>query len=237
VLIAGALLLVGGGGVGGYLATRGGTPAQGASEPQQQVAEQGGAAVPAQGGAAPGPSGAQPAPAVSEPTTGRVSVTNLPSSGTVTIDGRQRSGRDFELAPGSHEIRMAAAGFAPVTTTITVEVGERTTLPFTGQRVTQAAPAPRQTTTPVSEPPPAATQPDPAANTAQLATLQISIAPPANLTINNVSKGRTSRIRETLVPGTHVVHVELEGYLPFDTTVTLKAGDLKTLPLRLVARQ
>jgi hypothetical protein len=78
--------------------------------------------------------------------------------------------------------------------------------------------------------------PKPPSSTAGLAVLRISVQPPANLTINNVGKGQQARLVDTLVPGTHVLHFEKDGYLPLDTTVTLKAGDLVTLALKLVAR-
>jgi predicted Ser/Thr protein kinase len=227
VLIAGALLLVGGGGVGGYLATQGG------GEPPQQVAQPTGTSQATPGGT---PSGAQAPPVTTEPTTGRVSVAGLPRGGTITVDGRRQSGSDFELAPGSYEVRMAAAGFAPVTTTVKVDAGVRTNLQFTGQRVATQTETRPPATGPTGGQPVVTAPPKPPSSTAGLAVLRISVQPPANLTINNVGKGQQARLVDTLVPGTHVLHFEKDGYLPLDTTVTLKAGDLVTLALKLVAR-
>jgi serine/threonine-protein kinase len=238
VLIAGAVLLLGGGGVGGYMAMSGGGTTRGGGEPSPQVAQPTGTAQPTPGGATPATqpgAGTQPPTSTPGPTTGRVTVTGLPRGGTVTVDGRRQSGADFELTPGPHEIRMAAAGFAPVTTSITVEAGVRTNVPFNGQRVAQTTTPPRETPA-TGEPTNVVTPPAPPSTTAGLAILRISVQPPANLTINTVSRGQQARLVDTLVPGTHVLHLEKEGYLPLDTTVTLRAGDQMTLALRLVAR-
>ncbi|MBI2073309.1 MAG: protein kinase, partial [Gemmatimonadetes bacterium] len=85
VLIGGGILLLGAGGVGGFLATRGGSTDQAGASSPQQAAPQRGATQPAQGGGPPGSqpatgagaSAAQPAPSSPAPATGRVSVTGL----------------------------------------------------------------------------------------------------------------------------------------------------------------
>jgi hypothetical protein len=41
---------------------------------------------------------------------------------------------------------------------------------------------------------------------------------------------------DTLIPGTHLLHFEREGFVPKDTTVTLKAGETVTVVIRLVER-
>ncbi len=244
LVTVGALLLVGGG-VGGYLASRSGGGSDGQRATRQTATAQPapvqvGAGTPTQTAAQPAAGAAQPS-APATPSTGRVSVTGLPAGGTITVDGRRQRGPDFELAPGRHDVRVEAAGFAPFTTPITVEAGVRVTLPFTGQRVARTQPAaPSGGPPPTAAPAPATAQPKPPAaapaGSAQTSVVRISIQPPANLTINNVSKGQQARIVDTLPPGTHLLHFERDGYVPIDTAVTLKAGGVVTLVIKLVQR-
>jgi predicted Ser/Thr protein kinase len=234
----GALLLVGGG-VGGYLASRPGGAGPGASG--SQATQQAAAPAPP-GGGAPTQTAAQPtgaavqpsAPATPAPTTGHVSVSGLPGGAAVTIDGRRQRGNEFDLPPGRHEVRIDAAGYASFTAPITVEAGVRLALPFTGQRAarTEAAQPAAPSAPPAPEPKPVA----PPSSSGQTAILRIGIQPPADLTINNVNKGQQSRIIDTLPPGTHLLHFERDGYIPVDTAVTLKAGGVVTLQIKLVPR-
>ena len=101
-------------------------------------------------------------------------------------------------------------------------------MPSGGQPATPSGP-------PAAAVQPKPTQPAPTSN-AGLAIVRVSIQPPADVTINNVSKGQQARIIDTLVPGTAVLRFEKDGYLPIDTTVTLKPGDVVTLLIKLTPR-
>ncbi len=240
VLVGLGILLLGGGGVGGYLMSRPGSKPQSDAAAGQQATQTGaGGGTPTQTAAQPVSGGAQPpAPAVPTATTGRVSVTGIPAGGSITVDGRRQRGTEFELSPGRHEVRIEAAGFAPYTTPITVEAGVRMALPFTGQRVARTEPVSRPPAPSGGQPTsPAPTTPAaPAGGSAQLAIIRVSIQPPANLTINSVNKGQQARIVDTLPPGTHLLHFERDGFIPIDTAVALKAGATVTLSIKLVAR-
>jgi hypothetical protein len=237
LLAIGALLLVGGG-VGGYLASR--TGSSETQAPSNQPAQQAGGA-PAQAAVQPLAGGAPAAtPTAPAPSPGHVTVTGLPAGATVSVDGRRQRGSEFDLPPGQHDVRIEAAGYAPFTAPVTVEAGVRTSVVYTGQRVARAqptapsggAPAAAPSTTQPQAPAPVAA---PAAGT-QTAVLRIAIQPPADLTINSVSKGQQARIVDTLPPGTHLLHFERDGYIPVDTAVTLKAGGVVTLAIKLVPR-
>jgi serine/threonine-protein kinase len=232
LLTIGGLLLVGGG-VGGYLASRSGGNAAGPPATQQAASRTAAPTSAPAGGATPTQPAAQPtSPATPAPTTGQLTVSGLPRGGSITVDGRRERGTQFDLSAGRHEIRIEAAGFAPITTPVTIEAGRSMTLPFTGQKVAaRSEPPASQPVTPTQ--PPAASQP---AASSLLSILRISVQPPANLSINNVSKGQLARIVDTLPPGTHVLHFQREGYLDLDTAVTLKAGQVATLLINLVSR-
>ena len=69
-----------------------------------------------------------------------------------------------------------------------------------------------------------------------LATLRLIINPPATLFVDNVSKGQQTRFSEQLIPGTHTIRVEREGWLTKDTTVTISAGAPATIRINLTSR-
>ena len=69
-----------------------------------------------------------------------------------------------------------------------------------------------------------------------LATLRLLINPPATLFVDNVNKGQQTRFSEPLIPGTHTIRVEREGWLTKDTTVTISAGQPATIRINLTER-
>jgi hypothetical protein len=71
---------------------------------------------------------------------------------------------------------------------------------------------------------------------AGLATMRLIVNPPATLFIDNVSKGQQSRYSEQLIPGTHTVRVERDGWITKDTTVTISAGQPATIRINLTER-
>jgi serine/threonine-protein kinase len=227
----GFVILAGGAGAI-YLMSRGGAPETGTQPPAEQAA----ATEPPAGGTqptqpeSPGAAVAESAAAVAAapdtipeaapprvetpppPTTGRVTVSGLPRGGSVSIDGRTRSGTTFELRGGAHELRMAARGYETVRLTVDVTPGERMTVPYTGRRL----PPPE----PVRQP----TQP-------QWGVLQVLIRPWANVFIDGAAHGSNTRLVDTLAVGRHTLRFERDGFVTVDTTVTLQPG--QTLQLRI----
>ena len=87
--------------------------------------------------------------ALEDPVLGLVSITGLPTGGTVSVDGQVRNGTEFELEPGSYTVILGAPGYESQETDITVaDDGSSITVAFTGQEV-------------VEEPQETARQPDP----------------------------------------------------------------------------
>jgi serine/threonine protein kinase len=69
-----------------------------------------------------------------------------------------------------------------------------------------------------------------------LATLRLILSPPASVFIDGVSKGQQSRIAEEMVPGTHTVRIERDGFATKDTVVTLGTGQIATVRIQLSQR-
>ncbi len=159
---------------------------------------------------------AAPAPVTPPPpTTGRVTVSGLPRGGSVRVDGRRRSGTTFELSAGSHEIRMSAGGYEPVTLTVDVTAGERMTVPYTGRRL----------------PPPEPARPAPAPE--RPGVLQVLIRPWANVFIDGTAHGSNTRFIDTLAAGSYRLRFEREGYITVDTIITLRPGQELQLRIRM----
>jgi hypothetical protein len=147
------------------------------------------------------------------PTTGRITVAELPSGGSVYIDGQRRTGTNFVLRAGRHIVRMTAPQYESVTDTVRLTAGERVRLVFSGRRTqadTQAA--------------------------AQPAILQLRINPWANVFIDNESLGANSRLVDTLTAGQHVLRFERDGFMPKDTTIVLQPGQELRINIRLTPR-
>jgi len=245
VMAAGLVVVLGGAGAGWVMFGPGGSPAPGAEPAGGQPGAASGA--PAQ------PAGAQPTNVASVPvpaaaaSTGRVTVTGLPPGGTITVDGRRQTGSTFELSPGRHEIQLSAVGYRAMSAPVTIAAGENLELPFTGARVVASTAVP-VTQPPAAQPPPA-TQPasggTPAgvANTGgaapatALGLLLVGIQGGwANVTLDNQAKGQQSTVREMLLPGTHQLRLEREGFVTIDTSLTVRAGDTTRVRVRLQPR-
>jgi hypothetical protein len=166
------------------------------------------------------------APATPAPV--RIRVLNAPAGATISLDGRRQSGTTFETSPGRHQIRIQAAGYETMSETVTLTAGESFAIPFTAQRVATA-------TRPVSPPPATETKEAPAQSVG-LARLQIRLSPPATLYVDGASQGEKSGYNEQLLPGTHTLRVERDGYIPKDTIVNLAGGQTARLSLQLTPR-
>lgn len=257
VLIAAAVLVLGGGGLGAYLLTKGGPAAPSPREaPPEQVAQQSGASRSTEGGAAPaGQPGGQPSsvpeqppagqpaaggstsrpeaaapPPAPRPTTGTVDVIGLPSGGLVALDGRRQRGTSFSAPAGPHRIEMGAPGYERVGLSITVKAGERNRIPYSGRPTGAASGAPAQR-------PPAQPAGLPAGAAAEVGFLQVAIGNGwANVTVDGEAQGRKTRYADTLLAGAHQLSFQREDFLPLDTIVTIRARETSRIQVTLKPR-
>ncbi|MBI3981885.1 MAG: protein kinase [Gemmatimonadetes bacterium] len=203
------------------------------------------------------------ATATAAATTGRVSVRNLPPNATVTVDARPMAGTSFDLAPGPHEIRMSATGYEQQSANVTVVAGEVLAVQYSGARLVAArvqTPTGAQTTgtqtqaptqTQPLTPTQTVTPPNPGAGgaatggaaagggaTSQLGILGIVIQGGwANISVDASLKAtQATRLVDTLIPGTHQVRLERDGFIPIDTSISVTAGQQTMLRVRLQPR-
>ncbi|MDH5643486.1 MAG: PEGA domain-containing protein, partial [Gemmatimonadota bacterium] len=161
----------------------------------------------------PPPPPRQTTPTVTQPTTGTVRISGLPrTGGSVRIDGRDVTGRSFDLAAGTHQVVLAANGFRTYTQNVSVRAGQEVTVQFPRERVVEETPQPEA---PI------------------LGVLRMSIRPTADVTVDGQSYGVQSRFQESVLEGTHRLVFRRDGYATLDTTVTVAAGDTLRLNIRL----
>ena len=151
-----------------------------------------------------------------------VTLSNLPPGAVVTLDGRRQVGSQFLARAGTHDVRIVASGFEPMNRRVTLTPGERLQVTFDRrQRAATVAAAAKQ------EP----------AGSQGLATMRLILVPPALISIDGQSKGQQSRVIEEVVPGTHTLRVERDGWAAKDTVVTLQAGQTATIKIQLTERR
>src|SRR6185369_10334972 len=66
-----------------------------------------------------------------------------------------------------------------------------------------------------------------------LATLRLAIQPAANVFLDGAPKGQQVRVQEEVLPGTHTLRIERDGWVTKDTVVTLTAGQIATVRIQL----
>ena len=171
-----------------------------------------------------------PAPVATVPVRSDSAPVSNIASGTVTPAGTQ--------APAATDSSRVAApqeppvSPPPVTRRAETKVASaqtKTSTPRTGSGTTARPATTERPTSPVTAP--AASSAD-----AGLATLQLVIQPAATLIVDNVNKGQQARFREQMIPGTHTIRVEREGWATKDTTVTIVAGPPTTIRINLTER-
>ena len=221
-------------------------PVQQAAPPSQPVTE-----VPVPSAATP-PASSTPTPATdaapAAPTSGRLLIRSTPTNAMVVIDNVW-SGRTpltkRDVPFGTHVIRVRTDRdtHEPVTQriTLTPENASRE-LSFElrrrpaarGGREQQPASA-RETRTPVqSETAPPAGPPAPGA-AAGTGTLVITSRPQgARILLNGRFIGNTPTTLPGVAPGSYTVRIELEGYRPYSTSVTLSRNETRRVPAPLV---
>ncbi len=122
VLIPAALLMIGGGVVGGiWLSTR---------QRPSEAGEQPTRIDPETQLAAESTTTEAPPPAIPEPTTGTVSIGGLPADGIITVNGQRQADTIFELEPGEYTIGLSAPGVQEVETPLTIAAGSQIAVPF-----------------------------------------------------------------------------------------------------------
>ncbi|HYC51185.1 MAG TPA: protein kinase [Gemmatimonadaceae bacterium] len=148
---------------------------------------------------------------------------------TVTPAGNQvPSASDTARQPAATEPAPVAP--PPVTKRADTKVAssQTKTTPSRTTSGTSTRPAPPQ-------PQPRTASP-PAASDAGLATLRLIIQPAATLIVDNVNKGQQARFAEQMIPGTHTIRVERDGWVTKDTQVTIVAGPPSTIRINLTER-
>ncbi len=163
-----------------------------------------------------------------QPGMGLVLLRGAPTPHRVFVDGRPYLRPRIELPPGSHDIRVTALNRPEFKTTVNVVAGQRTVITY-GVQAAAGGPPPTR--------PPAAQEPaaQPPAGS-QVSILQLRVNPWANITINGEAKGGKPTLVDTLIPGTHLLHFEREGFETKDTTITLKPGETARLMIRMVQK-
>ncbi len=74
----------------------------------------------------------EPSPPAPPPATGSVTVSELPPSGTITVDGQQQADTVFDLEPGTYTVRLTAPGHEDLEREVNVAAGSNVALEFAG---------------------------------------------------------------------------------------------------------
>lgn len=124
---------------------------------------------------------------------------------------------------GTHTIRVTRPGYQPQERTVTIGEGKTDVrVNFTLKRAGRTTPSPAP---PASAPSPASAAATPAPAAVTTGSIAIETRPPgARARIDNRDVGVTPIVVGDLKAGTHAVRLELAGYRPWVTTVTVKAG-------------
>jgi serine/threonine-protein kinase len=126
------------------------------------------------------------------------------------------------LAFGRYTVRIMRPGYQPVERTVTLNAeSAESRLSVTLQRVARppAAAAPRA-------PAAAAPAPVPPAPVVTVASIDVETRPPGARVILDGRPAGTAPIQLVdIAPGPHTVRLDLDGYRPWTTTVTVKPGE------------
>jgi len=153
-------------------------------------------------------------------TKGRVVVRSTPTGGRVSLDGKEAGVAPLTLhdvAAGSHTIRVVLDGHVPVERRIMVGPDKPS------QAIAVELAAARSRAHEPDRAKPAAKKVDVA--TQSVGSLQIDSRPAgANVFVDGKPSGRTPLVLESLTLGDHGVHLELEGYRPWNSSARITAG-------------
>lgn len=189
---------------------------------------------------------AKPAPAPAPPPAGKATVTeattsaagsllirSVPSGSAVTVDGVKKGTTPVTvrgLQLGTRQILVQRTGYVPAERTVTLTSGRPSRSIDVRLAVVPPRPA-RGSTTALPE----ARSDSPEAATGSLV---IESRPTgAQVTINGVVRGTTPLTIGSMSPGVYEVMLQLSGYQPFTTRVTVAAGARARAAGSLVLRQ
>jgi subtilisin family serine protease len=176
----------------------------------------------------------------SGPTPGgcEISVSSVPTGGTVFVDGVNRGTtpvRVTGLSAGTHEVGVKKTGYFDWSKQVTLRQGVPSSITalLTSSGVTPVPTTPSPTVTPrPTGPVPTATPTTPTPG--GTGTIAVNSYPwMAPVTIDGTSKGTTPRTVTGLSAGSHVVVVTKTGYYPWEQTVTVTAGAVTTVTATL----
>jgi serine/threonine protein kinase len=156
---------------------------------------------------------------------GHVTVGGLPADGTVSIDGEARQGTEFDLAAGrTYLFRLEAPGYRPMTDTVPVVANQATRLRFARERASQAAATPPEHRRTEAPTPTGSTSPPDVDMSRRAVVIVRTGTVSARIFVNKelIRDGRVAR--DTVLAGVAEIHVERDGYVAADTTVTLRPG-------------
>jgi hypothetical protein len=207
------------------------------AETEVQVAPEAPAPAPVEAPPAAGvvPPAVTPAPRVAPPqpaepvrassVTGRIVVRSVPAGALVTIDGRRAGETPVtlgDLALGAYAVQVARRGYVPETRTV---------------RLTSRAPV-QTLSVPLRAGALPGAPPNPAATSARTGSIYADTRPrAARVVIDGRSYGTTPVLVSELTPGVHTVRLEMDGYAPSSTSVTVRAGEQSRVAVSLVRRQ
>lgn len=152
--------------------------------------------------------------------TGRIVISSVPSGALVTINGRRAGETPLTLRDqplGAYTVQVARRGYVPET-----------------RKVTLTNRAPAQT---VSVPLKAGASQEAVPGNAKTGSIYADTKPrAARVVIDGRSYGTTPVLVPQLTPGTHTVRLEMDGYAPSSTSVTVRPGEQSRVSISLVRR-
>ena len=163
-----------------------------------------------------------PAPRVEE---GSLLIRSVPSGATVTVDGTKRGVTPLtvrELELGTRRILVERAGYVTAERTVALTSGRPSRSIDVRLAAPPAAPAPSEAGRAGGRVEGPAAPAPAAAATGSLIVESRPIG--ARVTINGRASGTTPMTFESLAPGTYEVTLDMPGYRPFSTSVTVVAG-------------
>ena len=201
-----------------------GAPARAETEvqvaPQTQTPPPATAETPPPAVAPPPPRPQPETPVRAAAVTGRIVISSVPSGALVTDNGRRAGETPLTLRDqplGAYTVQVARRGYVPET-----------------RKVTLTNRAPAQT---LSVPLKAGASQDAVPGSAKTGSIYADTKPrAARVVIDGRSYGTTPVLVPQLTPGTHTVRLEMDGYAPSSTSVTVRPGEQSRVSISLVRR-
>jgi len=140
--------------------------------------------------------------------TGTVRVRGLPPGARLLIDGKPVPSTQTFLPPGNYDYTILATGYQSESGRVKVAAGEVTTFDGSLDRITETIATPAVAT----------------------GKIRLRTDPPdAEIAIDDRPVGRGVLVDYDIPAGTRRVRISAQGYLPFDTTIVVRAGETTAL--------